>query len=34
MWCTADEAVLGKILNFQEISPNFTYSQKIIILKV
>ena len=27
-------AVIDKISNFQEIASNFTYSQKIVILKV
>ena len=27
-------AVIDKISNFQEIAPNFTFSQKIVILKV
>ena len=29
-----DEAVIDKISNFNELAPNFTYSQKLVIFKV
>ena len=31
---TFDYAIIDKILNFKEIAPNFTYSQKSYFFKV